>query len=212
MFSSHNSAFVYSSIKEIIKVWARGYGEASFCLDVKNGTAQVNRNFSLGHPYYGKPSKTPMARSSQPKDDGIDAQPKKKPKRKSPSTRRRNQKRSEAYYARQASNENIVLPFSGNILPVSEAADVSIPAASILSSKIDSPSDVSNLSEVKAPMKNQGKKILVDAETVKKQLFQEVSMPTAVKVSAQGVHPSREPSQTSTYQKREDDLMKKLFS
>ena len=55
-------------------------------------------------------------------------------------------------------------------------------------------------------------KIVEDVETVKKQLFQEVSMPTALKVSVQDAHPSREPSQTSTYQKREDDLMKKLYS
>ena len=56
-----------------------------------------------------------MAWTSQPKDDGVDAQPKKNLKKKSPSTKRRNQKRAKAYYARKASNENIVLPFSSKI-------------------------------------------------------------------------------------------------
>ena len=66
--------------------------------------------------------------------------------------------------------------FLAKFLPINEAADV-LPAASILSIEVDSP-DVSNIPESQAPMKNQGKKILEDVETIKKQLFQAVSMLT----------------------------------
>ena len=43
-------AFLLSSLHEVVKVWTRGSGQASFNLNVNNGEADLQLNFHLGHP------------------------------------------------------------------------------------------------------------------------------------------------------------------
>ena len=57
MFPHHNcnftmseEAFLLSSLHEVVKVWTRGSGQASFNLNVNNGEADLQLNFHLGHP------------------------------------------------------------------------------------------------------------------------------------------------------------------
>ena len=52
MFSCNNTeeAFLLSSLNEVVKVWARGFGQAKFDLIICDGVADVSLNFKLGHP------------------------------------------------------------------------------------------------------------------------------------------------------------------
>ena len=49
-FDNSEEAFVWSSFREVLKVWRKGSNEASFNLDIKNGKATLQLNFMLGNP------------------------------------------------------------------------------------------------------------------------------------------------------------------
>ena len=50
MFSCNNTeeASLLSSLNEIVKVWARGSGQAKFDLNICDGVAELSLNFKLG--------------------------------------------------------------------------------------------------------------------------------------------------------------------
>ena len=43
-------AFLLSSLQEVVKIWGKGIGKASFSLQVDNGTADLQLGFKLGLP------------------------------------------------------------------------------------------------------------------------------------------------------------------
>ena len=49
-FHQSEENFVYSCIVDIVNVWTRGTGLASFSIDVEDGSAKIDMSFSLGHP------------------------------------------------------------------------------------------------------------------------------------------------------------------
>ena len=49
-FNLSEEAFILSSLNEVVRVWARGYGQASFNLNIKDGVADLQLGFQLGHP------------------------------------------------------------------------------------------------------------------------------------------------------------------
>ena len=49
-FSYSEEAFLLNSLHEVVKVWASGKGKADFQLKIKNGTAELQLAFRLGHP------------------------------------------------------------------------------------------------------------------------------------------------------------------
>ena len=44
------NAFILSSLREVVNVWARGYGQATFNLSIVDGFADLQHGFQLGHP------------------------------------------------------------------------------------------------------------------------------------------------------------------
>ena len=50
MHNFTEEAFLLTSLQEVVKVWARGTGQASFAVNVENGVAKLDMSFSLGHP------------------------------------------------------------------------------------------------------------------------------------------------------------------
>ena len=52
MFSDPFSeeAFLLSSLHEVVKVWARGSGQAKFDPNICDRVAELSLNFKLGHP------------------------------------------------------------------------------------------------------------------------------------------------------------------
>ena len=49
-YSFTEEAFLLSSLYEVVKVWARGTGQASFDLNIVDGVAEVKLGFKLGRP------------------------------------------------------------------------------------------------------------------------------------------------------------------
>ena len=49
-FNISEEAFILSSLKEVVNVWARGHGQASFNLGIVDGFADLQLNFRLGSP------------------------------------------------------------------------------------------------------------------------------------------------------------------
>ena len=51
MFSGLNTeeAFLLGSLNEVVKVWARGFGQAKFDLNICDGVAELSLNFKMGH-------------------------------------------------------------------------------------------------------------------------------------------------------------------
>ena len=49
-FSEFEEAFLLASLHEVVKVWSRGCGQASFNLDVAEDSADLKLSFKLGHP------------------------------------------------------------------------------------------------------------------------------------------------------------------
>ena len=47
-FSWTEEAFILSSLKEVTQVWARGTGSATFNLNIVDGVANLQLQFSLG--------------------------------------------------------------------------------------------------------------------------------------------------------------------
>ena len=48
-FNLSEEAFLLTSIREVIKVWSH-HGQANFNLSVKDGKADLQLGFQLGHP------------------------------------------------------------------------------------------------------------------------------------------------------------------
>ena len=49
-FSDCEEAFLLTNIRNIINVWSRGSGQASLNFCVRNGQAELNLSYQLGHP------------------------------------------------------------------------------------------------------------------------------------------------------------------
>ena len=62
-FNYTEEAFLYDSLNEVVKVWARGFGQSNFSIEVRDGTAEVKISFSLGHPT--DPHILPMQQSEE---------------------------------------------------------------------------------------------------------------------------------------------------
>ena len=128
-FSHTEEAFLLSSLREVVNVWARGYGQASFNLAVKNGFAELNLGFQLGHPADPHlPTHGPPAHHPEP----VPQQPK-QPRRRGPARRERDRARAAKHQAshnpkESASDEvmaDIILPFIGKMLPITAVPPVS---------------------------------------------------------------------------------------
>ena len=48
-FCFTEEAFLLSSLHEVIKVWSRGSGQASFDLNISDGSAELKLGFKLDH-------------------------------------------------------------------------------------------------------------------------------------------------------------------
>ena len=49
-FSITEEAFLLRSLKEVVNVWARGCGQATFNLEILDGGADLKLGFQLGRP------------------------------------------------------------------------------------------------------------------------------------------------------------------
>ena len=97
-FTLSEEAFLLSSLSEVVKVWARGSGQANFNLKIDDGVADLQLNFKLGHPTDAHINQEPKYPSPYQDQDGH--LQKKRNVRKSPSQRNRDRTRAAQHQAR----------------------------------------------------------------------------------------------------------------
>ena len=147
MFSDPFSeeAFLLNSLHEVVKVWARGSGQAKFDLDICDGVAELSLNFKLGHPsdkHCDHPHLAPQPDDHDAPHDDDQGQEAFRPvrPRKSRAQRERNRLRAARHRAstaatavtaaaatkaaeEAAATTDVILPFTGNIIPMSANED-----------------------------------------------------------------------------------------
>ena len=127
-------AFLLSSLREVVNIWSRGTGQASFNLTVKEGVADLQLGFKLGMPgdaHLHHEHQVPLYHPQQHAPEQEQAA--KKRRRKGPSRRQRDRARAAAFQARKQP-EVVILPFHGKILPL-----VVSTVAPLTSSQSDAP-------------------------------------------------------------------------
>ena len=139
-FSLTEEAFLLRSLKEVVNVWARGTGQASFNLNISNGSADLQLGFQLGLP-------TEPHLHTQHQHEPVICPKPQQSRRKSPSRRRRDRERAAQHQAAthqpaQAKSSStsdkaeveptpvIILPFNGKLIPL-HPQDASTPSCSL---------------------------------------------------------------------------------
>ena len=147
-FSLSEEAFLLRSLREVVNVWANGSGHATFNLNINNGSADLKLGFQLGQPSepHLHPQQQPFFCPMAPLNI----------RRKSPSQRRRDRLRAARHQAaaqhhaaapqpgqphHQAAGSAagdscqkatkapaLLLPFSGNLLPIKPRKEVNVSA------------------------------------------------------------------------------------
>ena len=157
--------------------------------------------------------------------NGVSRQQKVRKRKKSPSQLARDRKRAQLYHVKKASDNGIVLPFSGQLLPVTDVAlagvdfvdvvevnsadnDVSTPAENI------PPQQLEPFTPMKTGLKLKSNP--VDVISTRKVLFpDDLCSPSIKNRDENGIRQddtqSQKNSGTPLYQKKEDLLWSKLF-
>ena len=210
-FNLTEEAFLLESLHEVVKVWSRGSGQASFNLDVCDGVADLKLCFKLGLPgdLHVVPGVVPHP-PFQHQHQNHHPQAKKQKRRKGPAQLAKDRARAAAHQTRlqseaavpvrteTAAPAAIMLPFSGNILPLRN------PTLNPVVPPTVTPSTLSS-SEVSAPKKSSSESAYTkyaDVSAVKKQLFTLDQLPPP---------PAAPPPQSTNYLERESQLWTKLF-
>ena len=143
MFNITEEAFLLASLKEVVHVWARGNGQASFNLSIKDGQADLQLGFQLGRvadphlPHLHYHEAAPAFNQDQ------DYQPHPRRKWKGPARRDRDRARAAQHQARhqpeiaaastaasETASHAVILPFIGKLLPIAPKAPAPLCGAS----------------------------------------------------------------------------------
>ena len=121
-FSLTKEAFLLSSLQEVVKVWARGSGQASFNLNIHDGVAELQLGFKLGSPSELHCHGPPLQEHQQ--EEQHHQQPCYPHHRlKGQGRRRRDHQRAQQFKAALATKQDapaVRLPFTGKLLPVTK--------------------------------------------------------------------------------------------
>ena len=229
-FNLTEEAFLLSSLTEVVKVWARGSGQASFDLQVDAGVAELKLAFKLGHPAEQHTTPAPPP-THFPYQQEHHHHGRTQRRHKGPVRRERDRERARLYQSRPEPTANkeqpkIVLPFSGNLLPILPKDDTSPPEAAQTASQsikavvpaVTPPPAASHRPAAAGPQKQipPNKESPQVADSVKKKLF--VNDPPA---PLQQLSPAPrhqlppDPGQSieqKKYKMKEEDLWTKLFT
>ena len=212
-------AFLLSSLSEVVKIWGKGVGKASFSLQVDNGTADLQLSFKLGLPSdlhvvpLVPPDPDPQLNQHQQEDA---EQPFQQPgrqqqrRRKGPARRAKNRARAAHHQAclqaQSAAPADLILPFNGKVIPFLSTDKGSTPA-SVTVAATPPPSKSSNRLSTPTKISTSATRMYIGVNSAKKQLF--CDEPTAT-------DPVATFSGTSTakrgFERKEEQLWTKLFS
>ena len=212
-FSLTEEEFLLNSLHEIVKIWARGKGKASFSLDVSDGLANLSLGIQLGHPsdQHYDPGAQPHHLPTHEQHQDVVQQSR---RHKGPKRREKDRARAAAHQARLQSEAAdparlvtaapavVKLPCSGKLLPLNTKTSVATLEATTPSpSSSISPTTPKKLQSTSEPPFRK----YLDVSVVKKQLFTHQESPGDAHHAAEEIPPSQ------NYQEREKDLWTRLF-
>ena len=231
-FNLSEEAFILSSLKEVVNVWARGSGQATFNLRIVDGFAELRLGFQLGSP-----TDLHLLREQV---DPLPQEPprryRKQKKKKSPAKLAKDRARAAEHQARikpevaatstsssaEETSLDIILPITGKLIPLKSisspteavAASASPPtaatgtlrtAASAATPPQRAPPPPRSTPPTKKAAASTPKRYL-DVSCAKKHLFPAVPSNPSKKPSPPPLPPSRQ-----AYKRKEDELWSRLF-
>ena len=221
-FSVTEEAFLLRSLKEVVNVWARGSGQATFSLNINNGVADLQLGFQLGLPcdaHLHHHQHGPVHQHHLPSQDQQVYQG----RRKTPSRRNRDRVRAAQHQAASyqqsgsaaaaapgnkavvASATALILPFHGKLLPLDQPSTLSSAEVSPATAPVATPPpSIPASAAAAAPTKSVGtpaRNLNLDASSAKKNLF-----------LADHHRPPTQDPPSRNFQKNEEILWTKLFS
>ena len=229
-FNISEEAFILSSLKEVVNVWARGHGQASFNLGIVDGFADLQLNFRLGSPadlhllpeqvVQPLPQQPPRVHSKRKKSAAKLA----KDRARAALHQARIQSEAEAGSMKRSAEESppsIILPITGKLIPLKSTSSSSTPEADPVSTfpstspagtaaPAATPSPSAPLPTKTHPTKKTVSltpRRYVDVNCVRKDLFPAPPSNPAPKKSSP--HPL--PPSSLAYKRQEDELWSRLF-
>jgi hypothetical protein len=212
-FSLTEEAFLLNSLHEIVKIWARGKGKASFSLDVSDGLANLSLGIQLGHPSDQHYDPGAQLHHLSPREQPQDVVQQRR-RHKGPKRREKDRARAAAHQARLQSQAAapanlgtadpavVKLPFSGKLLPLNtKPTTAPLPATTPSTSSSTSPTTPKKLFSTLEP----AFKKYLDVSIVKKQLFPHQLSHGDDQPAAEEIQPNQ------NYQEREKMLWTRLF-
>ena len=215
-FNLSEEAFILSSLKEVVHVWARGYGQATFNLNITDGVADLQLGFRLGHPADPHLHQQSEPHHHLPPEHHPN---RKKKRRKGPARRESDRVRAEQHRARfqpegaAASSfaeeqtgavalklPAVILPITGKLLPVKP---VTPPPSNATAPAVTPPPRAPPSSGTTAPIKTAAAATpnSLDLNSARKHLFS--NAPSKQKPT---LAPARD-----AYKRKEDELWTRLF-
>ena len=117
-YSNLHKTVLCRSLDEIVKIWRRGSGKASFSVDINDGVAELRMTLPISQ----LPDKC-EAKDDLPCETNLEFKPRPRTrKKKSPSQRQRDARRAEAFRERKIRIPDLVFPVSGEILPLQSSS------------------------------------------------------------------------------------------
>ena len=209
-YSNLHKTVLCRSLDEIVKIWRRGSGKASFSVDINDGVAELRMTLPI--------SQFPdncQAKDDLPCETNLEFKPRPRTrKKKSPSQRRRDARRAEAFRERKIRIPDLVLPFSGEILPL-QSSSIEIGKSTAVAQNAYSSALVYTLPatsqpNLEPPIKGQSQLSYKDVSLAKKQLFSHGSTPPPHS-SADSEKDAQVVIDQPAYQRKEDEQWRKLF-
>ena len=228
-FNHSEEAFLLSSLHEVVKVWIRGSGQASFNLNISDGTADLNLGFKLGNP--AEPHCHPCPPPNNLRDEPVQPPTVEhhRRRRKGPGRRLRDEERAGKYHIQRqsklaadsapvsAAKPAVILPFTGKLLQIKKCDGETIDSVDSLFNYTP-PASVPP-TNAKTPSKSSTPAVkYFDVNLARKQLFDVTKQKPPPETSTKPI-PGNSPSQPpppkpdgpQTYKKKEEELWTRLF-
>ena len=226
-FHCSEEAFILSSLREVVNVWSRGSGQATFNLSIVDGFADLQLGFRLGHPTDPHLLPDPVHPLHLPSDEANYVQSRKR--KNGPARREKDRARAASHQARfqpeaaavssqseQQQPTPVILPITGKLTQLkstSVTAPVSAqpplvrptaaaPAATPPPGVPPCPPTTPHTKKAAMPPKR-----YVDVKCVKRHLFSSIPQNPDQKSPP---HQTPTPS-TKSYKRKEDELWTRLF-
>ena len=215
----NEEAFLLASLKEVVNIWSRGTGHANFNLTIQDGVADLKLRFQLGRPtdphvlnqqcYQVQPQ---PHHADVPCEHGWQHQ---RRRHKTAKQRERDRERAAKHQASCQSAATavpaVVLPFSGNLLPVkSTVSTPTVPTSTAVSVTVTPQSSSSSTEVLCRPQKQQ----YFDVNDMKKQIFPCHKQLFEAAAPSQATAVASSPAKTAdvkNYEMREEQLWTRLF-